>query len=108
MDTVLLTIVLSPLLASVVAGLAGKQIGRAGSHTITILGVGLSCALSLYVLKAQVLDGMGVYNETLYQWMSVGGISMEVGFKSQSSFYAAFKELTGESPGNYRKNLSKS
>jgi len=35
---------------------------------------------------------------------SILSISMEVGFKSQSNFYAAFKEVTGESPGNYRKS----
>jgi len=34
---------------------------------------------------------------------SVLAISMMTGFKSQSSFYTAFKEATGESPGNYRK-----
>lgn len=34
---------------------------------------------------------------------SILSISMEVGFKSQSNFYAAFKEITGESPGSYRK-----
>jgi len=34
---------------------------------------------------------------------SILSISMEVGFKSQSNFYAAFKEITGESPGHYRK-----
>ena len=38
---------------------------------------------------------------------SVLSISMETGFKSQSNFYAAFKELTGQSPGNYRKSFLK-
>lgn len=33
---------------------------------------------------------------------SILAISMEVGFKSQSNFYAAFKEITGKSPGTYR------
>ncbi|MDP6437753.1 MAG: NADH-quinone oxidoreductase subunit L [Gammaproteobacteria bacterium] len=80
MDNILITIVLSPLLAAILAGLGGKQIGRKGSHRVTILGVAISCALSLYVLKAQLLDGMPVYNETVYQWMSVGGIDMEIGF----------------------------
>jgi AraC-like DNA-binding protein len=28
---------------------------------------------------------------------------MDAGFKSQSNFYAAFKEVTGMSPGDYRK-----
>ncbi len=34
---------------------------------------------------------------------SVLSISMETGFKSQSNFYAAFKEITGLSPGSYRR-----
>lgn len=34
---------------------------------------------------------------------SVLSISMMTGFKSQSSFYTAFKELTGESPATFRK-----
>lgn len=37
---------------------------------------------------------------------SILSISMEVGFKSQSNFYAAFKEITGESPGTYRKSTT--
>ena len=34
---------------------------------------------------------------------SVLSISLETGFKSQSNFYAAFKEITGQSPGAFRK-----
>lgn len=34
---------------------------------------------------------------------SVLSISMMIGFKTQSNFYTAFKEITGESPGQYRK-----
>lgn len=34
---------------------------------------------------------------------SILSISLAVGFKSQSSFYAAFKELCGESPGQFRR-----
>ncbi|MEM6514361.1 MAG: helix-turn-helix domain-containing protein [Pseudomonadota bacterium] len=33
-------------------------------------------------------------------------ISMETGFQSQSSFYTAFKEITGTSPGQFRRNSS--
>ena len=38
---------------------------------------------------------------------SVLSISLEVGFSTQSNFYAAFKEITGVSPGAYRKSLLK-
>lgn len=34
---------------------------------------------------------------------SVLSVSMMIGFKTQSNFYTAFKEITGDSPGQYRK-----
>lgn len=37
---------------------------------------------------------------------SILAISMMTGFKSQSSFYTAFKVSTGLSPGNYRRNAA--
>ncbi len=80
MQQTLLTIVLAPLLASIIAGLAGRVIGRAGAHTVTIAGVALSCGLSLYVLKQLLVDGLPVYNESVYTWLISDGIRMEVGF----------------------------
>ena len=35
---VLLTIVLAPLLAAIIAGLSGRVIGRVGAHCVTIAG----------------------------------------------------------------------
>jgi NADH-quinone oxidoreductase subunit L len=75
-----LTIVLAPLAAAIIAGLGGKRIGRAGSHWITILAVGLSCALSLLVLKAMFLDGADTENLSIYTWAVTDGLRMEVGF----------------------------
>ena len=37
---------------------------------------------------------------------SILSVSLDVGFKSQSNFYAAFREITGVSPGDYRKSVS--
>jgi NADH-quinone oxidoreductase subunit L len=79
-ENVYLTIVLAPLVAAIVAGLFGRKIGRAGAHWITILGVGLSLVLSLYVFKHLVFDGGEPYNGTVYRWASMGGIYFEVGF----------------------------
>jgi len=77
--TQLVLIVLLPLLGSLLAGLFGRQIGRAGAHTVTILGVAISCALSMHVLW-QLLQGAPVFNENLYTWLQVGDISVNVGF----------------------------
>jgi NADH-quinone oxidoreductase subunit L len=77
--TQLLLVVLLPLIGSILAGLFGRQIGRAGAHTVTILGVAGSCALSAHVLW-QLLQGAAPFNENLYTWLQAGDISVNVGF----------------------------
>ncbi|MEO0345991.1 MAG: NADH-quinone oxidoreductase subunit L [Pseudomonadota bacterium] len=74
-----LIIVLAPLLASIIAGLGGRFIGRTASHLVTIGGVGLSCALSFLVFKHHLLGGIPE-NYSVYTWAVVDGLSMEVGF----------------------------
>ncbi|MDN5780577.1 MAG: NADH-quinone oxidoreductase subunit L [Luteimonas sp.] len=78
--TVLLAVVLAPLIGALVAGLFGRQVGRAGSHWITILGVGASCALSIYVLWQLVGQGAAPFNENVYTFFQVGSIDAHVGF----------------------------
>jgi NADH-quinone oxidoreductase subunit L len=80
MDQIYLAIVLAPLIGATIAGLMGRQIGRAGAHTVTILGVGIAFLLSLLVFKHHAIDGAAVYNESVYVWAIVEGIRMEVGF----------------------------
>ncbi len=80
MDTVYLIIVLAPLLAAVVAGLFGRQIGRVGAHSATIFGVALAFVLSVVVFYAHVFGGTPVYNETVYTWMVSDGLHFEIGF----------------------------
>ncbi len=75
-----LTIVLAPLLAAIIAGLFGRQIGRAVAHWLTILAVGLSFVLSVLVLKNMYWDGGAVENYTLYTWAVSDGLQMNVGF----------------------------
>ena len=75
-----LAIVLAPLIAAVVAGLFGRQIGRAGAHTVTILGVGISTLLSFYVLYRMAWQGAAPENISVYTWAVTDGLRMEVGF----------------------------
>ena len=76
----LLIIVLAPLLGSIIAGLFGRQVGRAGAHGVTIVGVAASCALSIYVLWQLVGQGAAPFNENLYTWFQVGNYEAHVGF----------------------------
>jgi NADH-quinone oxidoreductase subunit L len=80
----LLWVPMAPLAGSVLAGVlgtkfGGNRMGRIGSHTLTILGVFIAFVLSVMTLLSVVQDGAR-FNETLYTWMSVGGLKMEIGF----------------------------
>ena len=80
----LLWVPLAPLVGSVVAGVLGTQfggnlIGRRACHSITILGILIAFVLSAMTLKSVAIDGAR-FNETLYTWMVVGGLKMEIGF----------------------------
>jgi NADH-quinone oxidoreductase subunit L len=76
----LLAIALLPLLGAILAGLFGKVIGRAGAHTVTIIGVAVSCGLSIVVWKDLVWGGAAVFNAPIYNWLISDGISFQVGF----------------------------
>jgi len=80
LKTILVLIPLLPLAAAVVAGLLRKQVGRAGAHWVTILGVAVAFGLSAYVLYLQVYGNLEAVNVSVYTWMVSDGIRFEVGF----------------------------
>ncbi len=69
---------LSPLFGALLAGFFGRQIGRSGSHIVTILGVTVSLVSSLIIFR-DVLGGH-VFNGTVYTWAIIGDVGFEVGF----------------------------
>jgi NADH-quinone oxidoreductase subunit L len=77
--TTLLWVPLAPLAGAVIAGFFGKWVGRRGAHAFTILGVLISFILSAMVLKSVAVDGAR-FNATVYEWMVLGDLKMEVGF----------------------------
>lgn len=76
--TLLLAIPLAPLAGSLIAGLFGRAVGRTGAHLVTILGVAVALVLSV-ITFFDVLHGAS-YNATIYEWMRVGPLKIEVGF----------------------------
>src|SRR5512133_1836103 len=83
-SSTLLVVALAPLVGAIAAGILGTKfggnvIGRRMSHSLTILGVLLSFVLSVMTLQSVVVDGAR-FNETIYTWMVVGGLKMEIGF----------------------------
>jgi NADH-quinone oxidoreductase subunit L len=78
-QNLLLAVPLAPLAGAIVAGLFGKAVGRRGAHVVTILGVLIAFIISAMVLKSVAIDGAR-FNATVYEWMNLGGLKMEVGF----------------------------
>jgi len=80
LQTTLLLIPLLPLGGAILAGFFRNQIGRVGSHTVTILGVAASFGLSAWILKQQIDGTLDTVNITVYTWMVADGIRFQVGF----------------------------
>jgi NADH-quinone oxidoreductase subunit L len=80
----LLAIAFAPLAGAILAGvfgtaLGGAWLGRKLSHSLTILGVLVSFVLSAQTLNLVAQHGAR-FNDTIYTWMVVGNLKMEVGF----------------------------
>ena len=78
MQTLYLVVPLAPLVGSIIAGLFGKAVGRAGAHWAAILGVavafGASCLIYRDVAAGHTFDG------AVYSWMQIGGVDFNIGF----------------------------
>lgn len=76
------------------------------SHQLSeLINVHFGMGFSRYVREQRIRAAKAVLASEPES--SILAISLETGFKSQSNFYAAFKEITGQSPGDYRKSLVK-
>ncbi len=80
MEKIYLTIVLAPLIGSIIAGFFGKLIGPNGAHRCTIFGLGISSILSLVAYYHLFYNGGEVYNATVYTWLNSGKLHFEIGF----------------------------
>src|SRR5688572_9480045 len=77
---VLIAIVLLPLIASIVAGVFGRAIGRAGAHWITCTAVGIAFLLSCLLLKQLLWVGVPTFDGAVYTWLVSDGLRMQIGF----------------------------
>ena len=78
MKALYLLVPLAPLAGAILAGLFGRTIGRAGAHSVTILGVLVSFLASCWIF-ADVLDG-NTFDGSVYTWLTSGGVRLEIGF----------------------------
>ena len=80
----LLAVPLAPLAGALIAGIlgttfGGNWVGRRLVRAVTILGVFVAFILSVTALHSVAMDGAR-FNESLYTWMTLGSLKMEIGF----------------------------
>lgn len=77
-----LIVILAPLLASIIAGLFGKIIGRKGAHWLTILCVALSFFVSMHLAKLMFFDKTipQLLDISIYSWAKIGTLNFQIGF----------------------------
>jgi NADH-quinone oxidoreductase subunit L len=73
-----LLVPLAPLIGAIAAGLFGRKLGRTWSHRVTTTLVAVSFIASVRIFF-DVLDNH-TYNDTVYRWLTSGGVHFDVGF----------------------------
>ncbi len=76
--SIALTLMLLPLIGSIIAGLIGKKIGRKATHWITVSLVGISFVLSSYLFAEIVILGSPAQDGVVYTWVSSGAFHFDV------------------------------
>jgi AraC-like DNA-binding protein len=79
-----------------------SAVGLSGHQLSELINTRLGVGFSRYVRECRVNAAKALLISA--PGRSILSISMDTGFRSQSAFYAAFKEVTGQSPGDYRRS----
>ena len=78
MQKLYLLVPLAPLVGAAIAGLLCRVIPRWVAHTAAIAGVGIAFVASLFIF--QDVSAGNTFNGTVYQWLTSGDYTFEVGF----------------------------
>ena len=77
-------------------------VGLSGHQLSELINTHFGMGFSRYVREQRIAEARRLLRED--KDASILSISMATGFRSQSNFYAAFKEIAGMSPGQYRRS----
>lgn len=79
-----------------------ETLGLSSHQLSELINTQFGFGFSRYIREQRVDEAKRLLREDARS--SVLSISLMTGFKSQSNFYAAFKEITGQAPGSFRAN----
>ena len=61
--------------------------------------------LFYYINQRRVEAAIKLMQSDASSWEAILDIALEVGFNSTSTFYNAFRKVTGQTPGAYRQRI---
>jgi len=73
------------------------------NHLSQVINAGFGVSFFDYLNKHRVRDAMDLLADSADSERTVLNIALEVGFNSTSTFYVAFKKVTGQTPAQYRR-----
>ena len=86
-------------------GLLAETLGLSSHQLSELINTEFGHGFSRYIREQRVAEAKRLLRSE--PTSSILAISLMTGFKSQSNFYAAFREITGKAPGAYRKTYSR-
>jgi AraC-like DNA-binding protein len=67
-----------------------------------IINTGFNVNFNTFINQFRVNEAILILDSGKAKILSIDGIGKEVGFKSKSSFYTSFKQMTGKTPSQYK------
>jgi AraC-like DNA-binding protein len=74
------------------------------NHLSQAINAGFGVSFFDYLNECRVKDAMHLLREDGNEARTVLDVALDVGFNSTSTFYVAFKKVTGETPAQYRRD----
>lgn len=80
------------------------ELGIPATYISQAINSGLGVNFNEYINRFRIEKAIEYLEDPQYSHLNIEGIGKNVGFKSKSSFYAAFKKVTGSTPSAYLKS----
>lgn len=82
------------------------KLGCTVNHVSQAINAGFGVSFFDYINEYRVHHAMGLLRDNGMDSHTVLAVALEVGFNSTSTFYVAFKKVTGKTPAEYRRSQS--
>lgn len=81
-----------------------RQMGCSVNHLSQVINAGFGMSFYDYINRCRVDEAARLLGSTQGATQSILDIALSVGFNSSSTFYSAFKKVTGRTPAQYRQS----